>query len=98
MLSVRYPLSSRTIVDLLHESRIYTSHETVLFWWQRFGPLFASKFRKRRVSGMQWRDAGPEQRKRALPIFFLHGLMGTRPGTVASCLFSGSRTEPARHI
>lgn len=25
------------------------SHETVLFWWNWFGPLFAKEIRKRRV-------------------------------------------------
>ena len=28
-------------------------HETVWFWWQRFGPVFAAKFRKRRVAVMK---------------------------------------------
>ena len=34
------------------------SHETVRYWWQRFGPMFASKIRKRRIESMQssrWR-------------------------------------------
>ena len=34
------------------------SHETVRFWWQRFGPLFAAEIRRKRVSGMRtsrWR-------------------------------------------
>ena len=55
---VRYPLSLRNVEDLLHERGIEISHETVRFWWNRFGPLFAAEVRKRRVSGMRsssWR-------------------------------------------
>ena len=29
------------------------SHETVRFWWHRFGPMFAAEIRKRRVEGMK---------------------------------------------
>ena len=42
MLYVRFPLSLRNVEDLLHERGIEVSHETVRFWWQRFGPMFAS--------------------------------------------------------
>jgi putative transposase len=58
MMYVRYPLSLRNVEDLLHERGIEISHETVRFWWNRFGPLFAAELRKRRVSGMRssrWR-------------------------------------------
>jgi putative transposase len=47
MMYVRYPLSLRQVGDLLHERGIYVSHETVRFWWNRFGPLFARELRKR---------------------------------------------------
>ena len=50
MLYVRFPLSLRNVEDLLHERGIEVSHETVRFWWQRSGPMFASEIRKR-VSG-----------------------------------------------
>lgn len=53
MLYVRFPLSLRNVEDLLHERGIDASHETVRFWWHRFGPLFASEIRKRRVEGMK---------------------------------------------
>ena len=39
---VRYPLSLRNVEDLLHERGIEISLETVRFWWNRFGPMFAS--------------------------------------------------------
>jgi putative transposase len=45
---VRYPLSLRNVEDLLHERGIDISHETVRFWWNRFGPLFAAEIRKKR--------------------------------------------------
>jgi len=58
MLYVRFPLSLRNVEDLLHERGIDVSHETVRFWWHRFGPMFAAEIRKRRVEGMRssrWR-------------------------------------------
>ncbi|HKJ61407.1 MAG TPA: IS6 family transposase [Hyphomicrobiales bacterium] len=60
MLYVRLPLSLRNVEDLLHERGIDVSHETIRFWWNRFGPMFASEIRKRRVqqlraySNWQW--------------------------------------------
>ena len=39
---MRHPLSLRNAVDLLHERGTYVSHETVRFWWNRFGPIFAA--------------------------------------------------------
>ena len=58
MMYVRYPLSLRQVEDLLPERGIDICHETVRFWWNRFGPLFAAKIRKRRVHSRlysQWR-------------------------------------------
>lgn len=58
MLYIRFPLSLRNVEDLLHERGIDICHETVRFWWHRFGPIFAAEIRKRRVSGMRsshWR-------------------------------------------
>jgi putative transposase len=56
---VRFPLSLRNVEDLLAERGIDVSHETVRFWWNRFGPMFAAEIRKRRVAHMrgypQWR-------------------------------------------
>ena len=53
MLFVRFPLSPRNIEDLLHERGIDISHETVRFWWHRFGPMFEAEIRKRRIDGMR---------------------------------------------
>lgn len=58
MLYVRFPLSLRNVEDLLHERGVDVSHETLRFWWNRFGPLFASEIRKRWIAGMRssrWR-------------------------------------------
>jgi len=58
MMYIRFPLSLRNVEDLLHERGIDICHESVRFWWHRFGPMFASEIRKRRVEGMRsshWR-------------------------------------------
>ncbi|NDW44670.1 IS6 family transposase [Ruegeria sp. PrR005] len=59
MMYIRFPLSLRNVEDLLHERGIDVSHESVRFWWQRFGLLFAAEIRKKRVERMrswpQWR-------------------------------------------
>jgi putative transposase len=55
MLYIRFPLSLRNVEDLLHERGIEISHETVRFWWNRFGPMFAAEIRRRRVDRMRAR-------------------------------------------
>ena len=49
MMYIRYPLSLRQVEDLLFERGIDICHETVRFWWSRFGPMFAAEIRKRRI-------------------------------------------------
>lgn len=53
MMYIRFPLSLRNVEDLLHERGIDVSHESVRFWWQRFGPKFASEIRKKRVQQLR---------------------------------------------
>jgi len=53
MMYVWFPLSLRNVEDLLFERGIDLCHETVRFWWNRFGPLFASESRRQRVSRMR---------------------------------------------
>jgi putative transposase len=53
MLCVRFPPSLRNVEDLLHERGIDISHETVRFWWNRFGPMSAADIRKNRVTRMR---------------------------------------------
>jgi putative transposase len=58
MLYIRFLLSLRNVEDLLNERGIEISHETVRYWWQRFGPMFAAEIRRRRVDEMRssrWR-------------------------------------------
>ena len=38
---------------LLHERGIDISYETVRFWWNRFGPMFASEIRRKRVQKLR---------------------------------------------
>jgi putative transposase len=59
MMYVRFPLSLRQVEDILHERGIDICHETVRFWWNRFGPMFAAEIRKKRSAALsaypQWR-------------------------------------------
>ena len=59
MMYVRFPLSLRNVEDLLHERGIDICHESIRFWVDRFGPVFAREIRKRRSQAMrqhtQWR-------------------------------------------
>jgi putative transposase len=54
MMYIRFPLSLRQVEDLLFERGIDICHETVRFWWNRFGPMFAAKIRKRRVQNYSY--------------------------------------------
>jgi putative transposase len=42
LLCIRFPLSLRNVEDLLHDREIEISHETVRYWGNRFGPMFAA--------------------------------------------------------
>lgn len=53
MMYVRFPLSLRNVEDLLHERGVDVCHETVRFWWNRFGPMFAGEIRRKRVDRMR---------------------------------------------
>ncbi|MFD1157693.1 IS6 family transposase [Roseovarius aestuarii] len=53
MMYVRFPLSLRNVEDLLHERGIDVSHETIRFWWNRFGPIFAVEIRKDRINRLR---------------------------------------------
>jgi len=51
--------TGRRIAALTDTVESGASHETIRFWWNRFGPMFAAEIRKRRVTHMrgftQWR-------------------------------------------
>ncbi len=53
ILYIRFPLFLRNVEDLLHERGIDVSHETVRYWWIRFGPMFASEIRRKRVQQLR---------------------------------------------
>ena len=53
MMYVRYALSLRNVEDLLVERGVDICHETVGLWWNRFGPMFASEIRRKRVHQMR---------------------------------------------
>ncbi len=47
MYYVRFPLSLRQVEDILHERGIDISHETIRYWWNKFGPLFSKQIKKK---------------------------------------------------
>jgi putative transposase len=53
LMYVRFPLSLRNVEDLLAERGIDISYETVRYWWNRFGPMFAAEIRRKRSSQMR---------------------------------------------
>jgi len=53
LMYVRFPPSLRNVADLLFERGIHLCHETVRFWWNRFGPLFAADIRRQRAGRMR---------------------------------------------
>jgi putative transposase len=53
LLYVRFPLSLRNVEDLLFERGIDICHDTARLWRNRFGPMFASEIRRRRVQHMR---------------------------------------------
>ena len=58
MMYIRYPLSLRQVEDILFERGIDICHETVRYWWNWFGPMFAAAIRKRHLhhrSFSHWR-------------------------------------------
>jgi len=56
----------RNVEDLLSERGIDISHETVRFWWNRFGPIFAAEIWKKRVAHMR---GYPQSRWRLDEVF-----------------------------
>jgi putative transposase len=51
-MDVRFPLSLRNVEDLLNERGIDFNHESVRFWWNRFGSIFAAVIRQKRTNRM----------------------------------------------
>lgn len=53
LMYVRFPLSLRSVEDLLHERGIDVCHEGVRLWVDRFGTYFSGKIRQRRPEAMR---------------------------------------------
>ena len=53
LLYARFPLSLRNVEDLRSRTRIDVSHETARYWWNRFGPIFATEIRPKRARHLQ---------------------------------------------
>ncbi len=53
LMYVRFPLSLRNVEDLLAQHGIDVTHETVRFWWNRFGPMFAADIKRQRIRRMR---------------------------------------------
>jgi putative transposase len=53
LMYVRFPVLLRNVEDLPFERGIDICHETVRFWWTRFGPLFAGDVQSQRVNRMR---------------------------------------------
>ena len=76
MYYVRFPLSLRQVEYILHERGIDICHETVRYWWNRFGPLFANELKKWRIRHMFWFEVALEAyvstcRNKAVALPFL---------------------------
>lgn len=56
MYYVRYPLSLRQVEDILYERGIDVCHETIRYWWNNFGHIFAKEMKKKsNMSHSNWR-------------------------------------------
>lgn len=53
MLYGRFPLSLSNVEDPVFEGGLDLYHETVRFWWNRFGPLFAGDIRGQKVNSIK---------------------------------------------
>ena len=78
-LYARSPLSLRNVVDLRHERGIDVTHETVHFWWSRFGPDFAAEILWK---GAEHLCAWPQRRRRLYEVFVKLDDQNTISGTV----------------
>jgi transposase-like protein len=50
---IRVPLSLRNVEDLLDKRGVDVSHETVQYWWNRFGLMFAAEISWKRVQQLR---------------------------------------------
>src|SRR5271156_1497050 len=81
MMYVKYPLSLRNVEDLLAERGIDVNHETIRFWWNRFGPMFAAEDFQSGASSRQPRNLQTEALRCAGRVARRHGLIAARVWT-----------------
>ncbi|MEP5938220.1 MAG: hypothetical protein ABJ239_07835 [Erythrobacter sp.] len=53
MMDVRFPLSLRTVEDILAARGNDICHETVRMWWHCFGSLFVANIKRQRIIRMR---------------------------------------------
>lgn len=54
MYYVRYPLSLRQVEDILHERGMDVCHETIRYWWNKFGTLLLKEMKKSGHYNSNW--------------------------------------------
>ncbi|MDG1287941.1 MAG: IS6 family transposase [Rickettsiales bacterium] len=57
MYYIRYPLSLRQVEDILHERGIDVCHETIRYWWNKFGAIFSKEMKRNsnhQTSNWRW--------------------------------------------
>ena len=94
MMYVRYPLLLRQVDDILLERGIDIYHETIRYWWNRFGPMLANEIRKRRThrrSYSRWRWH-PNRTRYSCESTERRIIFGVRSTTKARCLRSSRRS------
>lgn len=90
---VRFPLSLRNVEDLLHERGIDICHETVRYWWNKFGPLFAGEIRKKRMHGYLTQSQFTELCK-----VQEHPTISGQVREALDSVFESARTDPLTEI
>ena len=99
---VRFPLSLRNVEDLLHERGIDICHETVRYWWNRFGPLFAREIRKKRIypspNHSNWRWHLDEVFVKINGETYYLWRAVDHEGEVLECFVSKRRDRKAAHV
>ncbi|WP_340149837.1 IS6 family transposase [uncultured Sneathiella sp.] len=102
MMYVRFPLSLRNVEDLLHERGIDICHETVRYWWNRFGPLFAREIRKKRIypspNHSNWRWHLDEVFVKINGETYYLWRAVDHEGEVLECFVSKRRDRKAAHV
>ncbi len=53
IMNVRFPLSLGNVEDLFQERGIDVGQETVRYWWNRSGTMFAAEIRRKRIERLR---------------------------------------------